>query len=149
MSIPQTTISTDSALVYSSHTHNCMCMVLITRCNLLKVSNYLSYFTALQRVPVIWPQNPTPPLASTKYTTLHYIYGRDTFSTLQHQLRPIYVNRLIGSFTCQALNDPCCQSTRLSVCVSATLLLNISVTKQFKGFVSNREPIGKCLRCTD
>ena len=42
----------------------------------------------------------------------------------------------------QALSNPYCQSTCLSVCVSATLMLNISETK-LKGFVSNGDTVRK------
>ena len=45
-------------------------------------------------------------------------------------------------YVLQASNDPYCQLTRLSVCLSTTLMLNISVTKRFRGLC----PRGKCLR---
>jgi len=35
------------------------------------------------------------------------------------------------------------------ICLSATLMLNISETKLFRGFVSNRGTIGKCLWCVE
>jgi len=40
-------------------------------------------------------------------------------------------------------------SVDVSVCVPATLMLNNSETKQFKGFTSNTNPIGMCLRRVD
>ena len=63
-------------------------------------------------------------------------------TTVRHRLR------FIGSRGCYVLSDPYCQSTCLCacVCVSANLVLNISETKRFREFVSNREPIGKCIR---
>jgi len=40
-------------------------------------------------------------------------------------------------------------SVCMCVCLSATLMLNISETKKLRGFVSNKDFIGKCQQRVD
>jgi len=89
-----------------------------------------------------WTTHINIPLLQANYYTFWNSWGQQAS---HHNNYSIFIGSRDASFKWHLLSVDV-----LSVCLSATLMLNISVseTKRFRGscIVSNKEPIGKCVR---